>query len=219
MSSSSTAGKFSRLKETIPRNSLKMNGWKINLVNWFFYEFIISNITIIVWHGFYSILDQYLCPDDQTQSAWICLLIGYPLFFPLMYFQNSWANFNLQYAFCKFFSSNFPQFWPNIYHGLAFTSCLFVWRGFWVLYDSYLTIFESNHQTYLLIFFVSFTFLALIQTASSMNGPLNHMHDDNNFFPVYPHCYVSIVARKISQWSCFQSGEKNGNTRTTPIES
>lgn len=189
-----------------------MDRWKINLINWFFSEFIVSNITIVVWHGFYTILDQYLYPDDQAQSAWICLLIGYPLFFVLMYSQNSLEKFNLKHQCCKFLYANFPRFSENIYHFLAFVSCLFVWRGFWVLYDSYLIIFESYYETYILIYLVSFTFLALIQTASSMNGPLSNIQHDNHFFSVYPHCYVLIVLRKLSKWPCFQSGKKTRNT-------
>jgi hypothetical protein len=195
-----------------------MDRWKINLINFILQEFIISNIIIIGWYGFYSILDQYLYPDDATKSVWICLLIGYILYFPLMYCQHYFENFNLNYEIWTVFSVNFPQFCRNIVHGLAFTSCLFLWRGFWVLYDSYLSIFKIYYDTYLLISLLSFGFLSVIQTFSSMNGPLSTMEDEYDFFPVYPHCYVSIVVRKLSQLSCFQLVKTTGTTRISPSE-
>jgi len=49
-----------------------MDLWKINLMNCILYELTISNITIIIWHGFYVFLDQYLYPDDMAKSIWIC---------------------------------------------------------------------------------------------------------------------------------------------------
>jgi hypothetical protein len=35
------------------------------------------------------------------------------------------------------------------------------------------------YQTYLLFYLLSFLFLASIQTASSINGPLSNMEDEN----------------------------------------
>ncbi|UJR17158.1 hypothetical protein I4U23_004054 [Adineta vaga] len=106
--------------------------WKVNLMNFILYELIISNMTIIVWHGFYVILDQYLYPDAQDKSVWICLVIGYPLYFLLMYCQYYFEQSNWTNKFWMMFLSNFPQFHRNFIHALAFASCLFVWRGWWV---------------------------------------------------------------------------------------
>jgi hypothetical protein len=160
----------------------QMKKWKVNLINFVFYNIILSNLTIIVWRGFYDFLDRYFYPDDFIRSAWIYLLIGYILYFPLMYFQNYLEDFNLKYEFWTFISINFPQFYRNIRHFLGFISCLFLWRGFWLLYDSYVDIFELYYQTYLLFYLLSFLFLASIQTASSINGPLSNMEDENRFF-------------------------------------
>lgn len=179
--------------------------WKINLLNYILYEIIISIITIIGWHGFYTILDQYLYPDDINKSIWICLLIGYLLYFPLMYSQYNLNKLNIENKYWIIFLSNFPQFHRNIVHLLSFTSCLFIWRGFWVLYDTYLHIFEKYYETYLLISILLFIFLSLIQTFSSMNGPLKTMDDNYKFFPVYPHCYVSKVVYNLSQLTYFKS--------------
>jgi hypothetical protein len=184
---------------------LKMKQWKIHLINFILYEIIISNITIIIWRGFYHFLDKFIYPDDWIRSTRICLLIGYILYFPLMYFQNSLEDLNLKYEVCTFVSINFPQFYRNIRHLLAFFSCLFLWRGFWLLYDSYIDIFKLYYQTYLFLYLLSFLFLAFIQTASSTNGPLSNMEDENRFFPLYPNCYVSTIARKFSQLSFFRS--------------
>ncbi|CAF3826985.1 unnamed protein product [Adineta steineri] len=195
-----------------------MNRWKINLMNFLLYEIIISNLTIIIWHGFYVILDQYLYVDDINKSIWVCIIIGYALYFPLMYFQYYSDKTNLKCEFFTFFSLNFPQFHRNIVHGLAFASCLFIWHGIWVTYDTYLYIFEQYYQTYLLIIFLVFGFLSLIQTFSSMNGPLKSMEDNYHFFPVYPHCYISKVVYNFSHISYFQSKNKNRSTRIFPFE-
>ncbi|CAF3264693.1 unnamed protein product [Rotaria socialis] len=91
---------------------------------------------------------------------------------------------------------NFPQFYQNIRHLLAFFSCVFVWGGYWFLYDEYLYIFEGYYKTYLLFYLISFFFLSLIQTSSSINGPLSNIDDKNQFFPLYPYC-------------CFNSSKKH----------
>lgn len=184
-------------------------------MNFVLYEIVISNITIIAWHGFYTILDQYLYPEDTGQSIWICLAIGYPLYFPLMYGQYSLEKVNIKNKFWTTFSLNFPQFHRNIVHGLSFASCLFLWRGFWVLYDTYLRIFDKYHETYLLISLLVFGFLSLLQTFSSMNGPLKTMEDNYRFFPVYPHCYISKIVYEFSQWTCVKQRRKTFPLKTT----
>ena len=191
-----------------------MKQWKINLINYILYEWIISNLSIMVWRGFYHFLDDFLYPDDLPLSAGICLIIGYVLYFPLMYFQTYLEELNLKYSFWTFVSINFPQFYRNIRHLLAFISCVFAWRGYWLLFDNYVDIFEKYYQTYLLLYLLSFMLLSVLQTASSTNGPLSYMDDSFRFFPLYPHCYVSIVYRKISQWPCFRStAAKEQNTK------
>ncbi|CAF2645675.1 unnamed protein product [Rotaria sp. Silwood2] len=185
-----------------PLLTRQMNPWKINLINYVLYEVIISNIAIMTWRGFYHFLDECLYPKDADKSAWICLLVGYVLYFPLMYFQNYLEYLNLKFEFWTFVSINFPQLYRNIRHLLAFFSCLFLWRGIWLLYDSHIVIFESPVLTYMLLYLASFLFLALIQTSSSINGPLSNMEDENQFFPLYPNCYVSIIVRKFSRMPC-----------------
>ncbi|CAF4095323.1 unnamed protein product [Adineta steineri] len=191
------------LQSSCPLLTRQMKQWKINLINFILYEIIISNIIIIIWRGFYHFIDVYFYPDDWVRSVWICLLIGYIFYFPLMYFQNYLENLNLKYEFWTFISTNFPQFYENIRHLFAFISCLFLWRGFWLLYDSYIDIFESYFQTCLLLYLSSFLILSLIQTASSINGPLNTMKDENGFFPLYSNCYVSTTFRKLCQLPFF----------------
>ncbi|UJR11052.1 hypothetical protein I4U23_015236 [Adineta vaga] len=187
-----------------PLLTREMSTWKINLINYILYEIIISNLSIITWRGFYHFLDEHLYPDDVNLSAGICLIIGYVLYFPLMYFQTYLEELNLKYEFWTFVSINFPQFYRNIRHLLAFVSCVFTWRGFWVLFDAYVDIFYDYYLTYLFLYLLTFIILSLLQTASSTNGPLSNMEDPNNFFPLYPHCYVSTVHQKLSKFSLFQ---------------
>ncbi|CAF1229073.1 unnamed protein product [Rotaria sp. Silwood1] len=188
-----------------PLLTRQMDQWKINLLNYILYEIVISNIAIIAWRGFYHILDKYLYPHNFAMSAGLCLIIGYVLYFPLMYFQTYFEELNVRYEFWTFVAINFPQFYRNIRHLSAFASCLFVWRGFWLLYDTYIYIFEEDYQTYLMLFLISFFILAFLQTSSSTNGPLNNITDEYNFFPLYPNCYLSIVLERYPQLDWFRS--------------
>ncbi len=179
-----------------------MKEWKINLLNYVLYEIIIANLSITTWRGFYRFLDEYFYPENINMSVGLCFLIGYVLYFPLMYFQTYFENLNMKYEFWTFVSINFPQFYRNIRHFLAFISCVFIWRSYWVFYDTYIIIFNEHFRTYLLFYFLSFIILSLLQTSSSINGPLSHIYERNDFFPLYPHCYISIIQRKFSRFFC-----------------
>lgn len=176
----------------------KMKQWKINLINYVLWEIIGVNLSVTAWLGFYHFLDDYLYPDDSLISAGICLAIGYLLFFPLMYTQAYFESLSVHHEFLMFISVNFPRFFRNIRHLLAFSSCLFVWRGYWLVYAEYIHIFKDYYKTYLLIYMVSFLILSILRSSSSLNGPLSEIEEKNNFFPLYPHCYVSVVQRKFS---------------------
>ena len=197
-----------------PLLTKNMKQWKINLINYVLYEFVISNLGIMSWRGIYHYLDNYFYPNDYDMSAGLCLLIGYLLYFPLMYFQKYFEELNLKYQFWTFISINFPQFYRNIRHLFAFLSCIFAWRGYWLLFDSYIYLTEKYYQAYLLFYILSFLILCLFQTASSTNGPLSHMEDQNHFFPLYPHCYISTVYYKLSHLSIFQTHDKENDRKT-----
>jgi len=177
-----------------------MKQWKINLINYILYEIIISNLSIITWRGFYNFVDNYFLPNNEDLSAGICLLIGYILYFPLMYFQKYFEDLHMKYEFWTFISINFPQFYRNIRHLLAFFSCVFCWRSYWTFYDAHINIFNDYYKTCLLVYMGSFLILSIFQTSSSINGPLSNIHEKNNFFPLYPHCYISIIQRKMSRF-------------------
>ena len=50
-------------------------------LNYIYYEHIIALLNILAWRGTYGLFDAHLYPDNETLSACVCLLIGYPLFF------------------------------------------------------------------------------------------------------------------------------------------
>ena len=187
-----------------PLLTREMKQWKINLINFVSYEIIVSNLAVMSWRGFYHCVDDYLYPDadDADKSMIVSFLVGYLLYFPLMYFQKYFEDLRAKYEFWTFVSINYPQFYRNIRHLLAFLSCIFTWRGYWMLYDNYINIYGGDYygRNSLLCFFGSFLVLSILQTASSINGPMNSMDDQHNFFPLYPHCYVSLVHSKLSQY-------------------
>ncbi|CAF1231587.1 unnamed protein product [Didymodactylos carnosus] len=183
-----------------PLLTRQMSQWIINLINHFLYEYFVSILTIVAWRGFYNFLDKYLYPGNVDLSAGLCFLFGYILYFLLMYFQTYFEDLNIKYEFWAFVSINFPQFYHNIQHLLAFISCLLIWRGYWMIFDTYIYIFKEYHYTYLLLFIVSFLVMALLQTSSSINGPLSNMPDYFSFFPLYPNCYLTIMVMKYSKF-------------------
>ncbi|UJR17346.1 hypothetical protein I4U23_004241 [Adineta vaga] len=157
-----------------PLQTQRIKRWKSILINFILYEIIISNIIIIIWRGFYHLLDRSLYSEN-----WSCLVIGYILYFLIMYVQNYLTSINIKYELWIFFTTNFPQFHRYIYQLLIFFTCVFLWRGFWIIFDTYINIFKLFYQTYLLLYILSFVLLALVQTASSTNGPLSNTEDEN----------------------------------------
>lgn len=174
-----------------------MKEWKINLINYILYEIINANLSILTWRGFYYLIDNYLLANDLDLSIGITFLIGYFIYYVLMYFQRSFEELNVKYEFWTFISINFPQFYRNIRHFGSFIGCVFLWRGYWVLYDTYVSIFDNLFLTYSFLYLLSFVVLSITGTSSSINGPLSNINDPNDFFPLYPHCYISIIHRKF----------------------
>ena len=183
-----------------------MKEWKINFINYILYEIINSNLSILTWRGFYYLIDNYLLVNDLDLSIGITFIIGYFIYYVLMYFQRTFEELNVKYEFWTFISINFPQFYRNIRHFGSFVGCLFLWRGYWVLYDTYISIFDNLFLTYLFLYFLSFIVLSITGTSSSINGPLSNINDPNDFFPLYPHCYISIIHRKF--YKLFRVKEK-----------
>lgn len=168
-----------------------MNQTFAHILNYIFYEHVISLLTILAWRGSYALLDVYLYPKNEDMSAGICLIIGYLLFFLLMYTQS------FQNGICfipKFLDANFPLFLQNLRHLCAFFTCVVLWRGYWILYDAHIATISiaeaSPYFFYISCMIISFVILSMMRTGSSTNGPMSHMHDEYNLFPLYPNCFL-----------------------------
>ena len=168
----------------------------------------------MAWYGFYTILDAHMYYDDPDKSAWVCIAIGYPIYFIIEYGQYYFKNFNVKNKYWRIFSTNFPQFHRNILHTVTTASSIFIWRGFWLVYDYHVVIFDEYFKTYLVLCCSTFGFLSIIQALSSMNGPMSTMKDNYRFFPIYPHCYLSMAVQDLSKLSCDQAKEKYVTTET-----
>ena len=168
-----------------------MNQSLAHILNYLFYEVVISWLTIFAWRGVYGFLDVYLYPDDQNLSAGASLLIGYPLFFLLMYTQYLQNEMGF---IPKFFYSNYPSCVQNLRHLGAFFSCIALWRGFWILFDLHIATTSwavaSPYVFYVICMLLSFLILSFMRTASSLNGPMSHMEDKYNLFPLYPNYFL-----------------------------
>ncbi|CAF0783373.1 unnamed protein product [Adineta steineri] len=170
----------------------KMNQCLLHVLNYIFYEYVISILSILAWRGFYKLLDIHLYPNNENISACLSLLIGYLLFFILMYTQSFQLNVCLLTTFIEM---NYPCFLQNLRHLCAFFSCILLWRGFWILFDIHIAtisiVYESPLKFYISFMIISFIILSLMKTASSINGPMSHIDDNDNLFPIYSNCFLS----------------------------
>ncbi|CAF1473868.1 unnamed protein product [Adineta ricciae] len=162
-----------------------------HFLNYIFYEFIMSLLSILAWRGSYTLLDVFLYPKDAYKSAGLSLCLGFPLYFLLMYTQSCSDRIC---SLPTFFYLNYPSLIRNIRHLAAFFACVLLWRGFWLLFDTYVEkvplAVQSPYFFYLLCMSIAFIMLSLLRTASSINGPMSHMCDIYDLFPHYPNCYL-----------------------------
>jgi hypothetical protein len=168
-----------------------MNPYLSHLLNYIFYEYVISLLSILAWSGTYKLLDVYLYPDNENMSAGISLLMGYILFFIVMYTQSFQNNICL---FPTFMNLNYPSFVQNLRHLCTFCSCVLLWRGFWMLFDAHIAtisfVYKSPYMFYITCMILSFIILSLMKTASSINGSMSHIDDKYNLFPIYGNCFL-----------------------------
>lgn len=150
-----------------------------------------SLLSILAWRGSYTVLDVFLYPDNPYTSAGASLLIGYPVYFLLMYTQSYSEKHR---PLPSFFYLNYPTLINNIRHTAAFCTCVLLWRGFWLLFDTYVATMPlaltSPYLFYILCMAISFLILSLVRTASSIHGPMSHMFDQYDLFPHYPNSYL-----------------------------
>ncbi|UJR23408.1 hypothetical protein I4U23_026415 [Adineta vaga] len=174
-----------------PFQTEKISERLAHFLNYIFYEFIMSLLSILAWRGSYTLLDVFLYPNDPFKSAGLSLCFGYPLYFLLMYTQSCSDKIC---SLPTFFYLNYPSLIRNIRHLAAFFACVLLWRGFWLLFDTYVVTIplalKSPYLFYILCMSISFLILSLIKTASSINGPMSHMYDQYDLFPHYPNCYL-----------------------------
>lgn len=168
-----------------------MNQSLVHLLNYLFYEHLIATLVVLAWRGVYGFFDAYLYPNDQNLSAGLSLLIGYPLYFLLMYTQS------LQNTVCimpKFIQTNYPLLTEHIRHFGGFLSCVLLWRGFWIYFDLHVATLSlakaSPYLFYTVCMIISFLILSVARTASSINGAMSNIDDPYDLFPLYCNCFL-----------------------------
>jgi hypothetical protein len=124
-------------------------------------------------------------------SAGSSLCLGYPLYYLLMYTQSYSDKICILPSFIYL---NYPTLITNTRHIMAFFTCVLLWRGFWLLFDTYVATMplalKSPYLFYILCMSISFLILSFLKTASSINGPMSHMFDQYDLFPHYPNSYL-----------------------------
>ena len=194
----------------------QMNEYVAHLLNYIFYEYVLSLLAILAWRGSYTLLDVFLYPENPDMSAGMCLCLGYPLYFLLMYTQaySDKLRFLPSFVFL-----NYPSLVQNLRHLAAFFTCILLWRGFWLLFDTHIGAMSLALQSpYLFYFgwmFLSFLVLSFLKTASSINGPMSHMCDYYDLFPHYPNSYLAVLFRSTSDTDEVSS-DSSKNTSLEP---
>ena len=181
-----------------------------------FYEYIMSLLSVLAWRGSYTLLDVFLYPNNPYMSAGLSLFLGYPLYFLLMYTQ---PYVQKNYLLPPSIYLSYPTLILNIRHLTAFFTCVLLWRGFWLLFDTYVATMslaiKSPYLFYLICMLISYIMLSLFKTASSINGPMSHMVDKYDLFPHYPNCYLVKLLDKKKQ-SDENSSDSSKNTSIEP---
>ena len=197
-------------------NVFQMNEYLAHGLNYIVYEYIIALLSILAWRGSYKLLDVCLYPKNDYMSAGLSLSLGYPLYFFLMYTQSYSNKIRLLPSFVFL---NCPSFNQNFRHLTAFFACILLWRGYWLLFDTYIATLaltsKSPYLFYLICMVISFTILSLFRSASSINGPMSHMHDEYDLFPHYPNCYLVELLKNEGKPSDKISSD---SSRTTSLE-
>ena len=194
----------------------QMNEYVAHLLNYIFYEYVLSLLAILAWRGSYTLLDVFLYPENPNMSVGMCLCLGYPLYFLLMYTQ---AYSDKLRFLPSFIFLNYPSLVQNLRHLAAFFTCILLWRGFWLLFDTHIGAMalavRSPYLFYLGWMFLSFLVLSLLKTASSINGPMSHMCDYYDLFPHYPNSYLAVLFRSTSDTDEVSS-DSSKNTSLDP---
>lgn len=195
-----------------------MNEYAAHSLNYVVYEYVIGLLSILAWRGSYKLLDVRLYPNNDFKSALLSLSLGYPVYFFLMYTQSYSNKIRL---LPSFIFVNCPSLNPNFRHLTAFFVCVLLWRGYWLLFDTYVATIaiesKSPYLFYLTCMFVAFILLSLVRTASSINGPMSHMNDRFDLFPHYPNCYLVELFDNDEKSSDKISSNSSQNTNDEPF--
>ena len=92
---------------------------------------VIGPLVVFYWRGTWTLLDVYLCPDDQAASGWTCSAIGNVGLVCVVYLQKLLA---------RWLRVDNHVHWIVGYHAYTYVlGALNVchWRGVWVLLDHY----------------------------------------------------------------------------------
>lgn len=189
-----------------------MNRCVAHLLNYIFYEYLTSILCILVWRGSYKFLDIHLYPENEIISGILSLSSGYLLYFTLMYTQ---ALQNTTAYSIPFLDINYPLFLQNLRHICSFFSCLLLWRGFWIIFDEFIVavslINNNRFKFYIIAMIISFLILTFMKTASSIHGPMSHIDDEYELFPIYRNCFLSKWFEQKNSWL----NEMKSNSRKT----
>ncbi|CAF0761211.1 unnamed protein product [Adineta ricciae] len=190
----------------------QMNRYVAHLLNYIFYEYLTSILCILAWRGSYKFLDIHLYPENEIISGIFSLLSGYLLYFTLMYTQV--LQNNTAYS-TPFLDINFPLFLENLRHICSFFSCVLLWRGFWIVFDEFIVavslINGNRFKFYIIAMIISFLILSFMKTASSIHGPMSHIDDEYELFPIYRNCFLSKWFEKKNS----SLNEMKSNSRKT----
>ncbi|XP_060863733.1 uncharacterized protein LOC132940260 isoform X2 [Metopolophium dirhodum] len=157
----------------------------------FFSVCIIGSLVVIVWRGVWSLMDNYLYPDDYNTSAILSLVIGYSVVL---------LAFALQPAIKKLVNkvNGFKRIlFVDVYLLFSFFGAVNVWRGVWAMLDIHF-IPDAPITSYWVSHIACFGFLVLLNSSNSIlvRGVYIDAEEDGTQCVDFPCYYVRLLVQK-----------------------
>jgi hypothetical protein len=175
---------------TSPTNSIKTNYcsfMKFYLTDMFISAFIITPFVNIHWRGAWDLLDIYLLPNNERNSAYVSLGIGLLILYIIYLSQNF-----LQIFYEKYRHNLIGQIMTRLYTLIFAFAYINQWRGLWNLLDL-----TSNNWFHLLIeTLISIVFLLFMKSIYNLNSaPFIIAIDTESYFLIGSKHTVSVSQR------------------------
>ncbi|XP_015374492.1 PREDICTED: uncharacterized protein LOC107169301 isoform X1 [Diuraphis noxia] len=170
----------------------------------FFSVCIIGSLVVIIWRGVWSLMDDYLYPDDGNTSAILSLVLGYSVVL---------LAFALQPAVKKLVNkvNGLKRIlYVDVYLLFSFFGAVNVWRGVWTMLDIHF-IPDAPITSYWVSHIACFGFLVLLNSSNSIlvRGVYIDAEEDGTQCVDFPCYYVRLLVQKRKRKKQIRNNEES----------